>query len=105
MHRIQFQPKMGTESSTRTIDMSGLVPFGTTLAGAAVSCAVYSGTDPNPNSFVGGPVVNAPYSTISVPLYVGGVAGTIYSISVDYNLSDGSKGRVTGLLAVIQDPI
>lgn len=105
MHRIQFQPKMGTESSTRTIDMSGLVPVGTTLTGAAVSCAVYSGTDPNPNAFIGGPVVNVPYSTISIPLFVGGVPGTIYTISVDYNLSNGSSGRVTGLLVVIQDPI
>lgn len=78
--------KLQTEEVTIEFDMLSRLKVGETVATAATSAVVWSGTDPTPNSIISGlPTIS---NSIVLQKVVAGLPGVIYLISCSVRTSN-----------------
>lgn len=98
MTLLQYPSKTAAETIPLVINFSDKLQFGETITGSAVSCSVFSGTDPSPATMVG-TITNA--STQVTVNISGGVAGNLYLIVCVVTASGSHNYSKEGRLAVI----
>lgn len=95
--RVSLESKLA--AATRDYDFTFTLPVGVTISSAAVTAAVYSGTDIAPSDIVDG--ADSTSGTVVTQSITGGTAGVIYTLLCTATCSDGQVLTLEGLLAVI----
>jgi hypothetical protein len=82
-----------------TFNFQDRLLYGETVTGAACTCVLFSGTDPNPSAMLSGsPTVT---STQAVQNVTGGIVGNIYVVSCAVTTSGSHNYICSTRLAVI----
>jgi len=97
--RQEFQSKTTDETKQLTFDYSSDLGAGETITSTAVSCSVWSGTDPSPTSLVSGSATIS--GSLVLQLITGGLAGVIYFVRCLATTNAGQVLPKGGYLAVL----
>jgi len=102
---LSVNAKLVGESRLEVLDVSSALGPTDTLASAAITCSVYSGTDSSPASLVGSPTVDSTYNVVNLPLLAAGVAGVIYQLVLTVTMASSYQKTFTFFLAVVPDAV
>lgn len=100
MIQTAFPPKYLIELVNYLFPFISALAVGETISSQAVSCTVFSGTDPNAAAMVTGPATVVNGTSVQQGIQ-GGVAGVIYSLNCVITTSLGQALGCAGLLAVL----
>ena len=100
-NRQDFAPKLVGATRKVVFEFLGELAVGETVSTAAVTAAVYSGTDASPSSLISGSA-SASGTQVSQKL-TGGVEGVIYKLTCTVTTSASNTLVKTGFLAVVPD--
>lgn len=95
--------KIAEEELTIEFDMLSRLKVGETVATAAVSCEVFSGTDPNPAALISGLAVVS--GSIVQQRVIGGLPGVIYILTCAARTSVNDLVLNQGKLAVLPNVV
>lgn len=97
--RCDFSPKLQGATEIYTFPFASLLGQGVTISTAAVTAAVYSGTDASPSSIVSG---SATISGTNVAQKItAGTEGVTYLLTCSITTSDGQTLQLIAYLPVI----
>lgn len=96
---VELLPKLVGEVVPRTFDFTSKLAVGETISSAAVTAAVYSGSDAVPTSIVsGGPSISGAVVTQN---FTAGILGTIYQVTCTVQTSLSHTFQLSGYLAIV----
>lgn len=100
LSRADLPNKLAAATVSVTFDFLSQLAQGETLSAAAVTCAVYSGTDANPSALVSG-VATISGSQVTQKI-AGGLLGVLYELTCSVTTSAGQTLKQTGLMGIVQ---
>lgn len=103
MSIVQFPPKATGETVKLVFDFISRLAVGETISTQAVVATVWTGTDATPSAIVSG-VASASGTKVTQAI-TGGTAGVVYKLVCTITTSASQTLSLTGLLAVLTDPI